>query len=507
MGPTDVSIRNLTCHTDNCIIQCNEEESCQKFQIHGANAQNINLQCDYPEIKELRPGSCWRANIFSQNASNVTVYCTNENCAESKFYINGSVHSQIVFNGDWAGKFAQIYASNIEKNLFVICNDSESCSDISIYCPLNSRSLCSIHCNGTKSCLNANIFGIDSNNFNHLSLDCNSSHSACTNLKFFCLDGTNNTLWFDLIDLEWRCVKESVCCPFKDSQKQHRLVCDDESDCVIDCNVQSCHWSIIDAVNAKSLNLFCRSEEHCIYTAVYCPNNNAAICNIECAGKQSCKFMNVSSLQLNSLNIACDSRSSCQQMTVNVKLNGNANIICRNEWSCANSKFLINGASDGRNKYLKLQCDGRYSCEGIQFYCPYRNEASCLLQCADDDGSCNGVHIIQSNRDYEFNYLQIQCPKQSKSMLKACNFMKISCGDASVKSTVLRFDDNKLPKCNNANCCPWKQEKNDKIIKVIKKKQQIDDDNSKYDTIIAIMCCLITMYLLTSICSMTNNLK
>ena len=292
--PTDITIRNLTCHSDNCIIQCNEEESCQKFQIHGSNAKNIHLECDYPEIKELRPGSCWRANIFSQSAKNINIYCTNENCAESRFHLNNSNHSIITFNGDWAGKFAQIYGSNIVNNLSVICNDTESCSDISIHCPVDSQ--CNIHCDGSKSCLNTHIFV---NDFNQLTLDCNASPTACTDLSIHCLDGSSNTFWFDIIDSKWRCVEASTCCPFEYTQNE--IVCNEASECIIDCNQQSCHWSIINATEAKSLSLLCGNEDSCKLSAVYCPSNGDADgCNIECNARESCKFMNVSSQQLGS---------------------------------------------------------------------------------------------------------------------------------------------------------------------------------------------------------------
>merc|ERR1711971_814874 len=232
----------------------------------------------------------------------------------------------------------------------------------------------------------------------------NASDTACTDLSIHCLaNGTSNSLWFDIIDRKWRCVEPSACCPFEYSQNV--ITCDEDSECVIDCAEESCHWSIINATHANSLMLRCGKDDECKLSKVHCPNDGS--CNVECSGKQSCKFMELKGERLSSLSIGCESRSSCQLMSVNASVEGgNVEILCRSEWACANSKFLIN-ASEGvdvgseEGKLLKIECQGRYSCEGVEVSCPYRNEHSCLLRCGDDDSSCGGVHVF-GVKGYEF---------------------------------------------------------------------------------------------------------
>eukprot|EP01084_Bolivina_argentea_P089210 161004_1 len=444
--PTDVITRNLTCHTDNCIIQCNEEESCQKFNMHGSNTNNINLTCDYPEQKELRPGSCWRSTLFTQNANNINIYCTNENCAEAKFYVNKSNYSNITFNGDWAGKAASIFGPKIQNNLTIICNDSLSCSDIQIHCPQSSQ--CNINCNGTKACYNSNIY-LGNNNLKYLNLNCNYSDTSCQDINIHCLDNTSNKLWFDTIDNIWKCFYKSNCCPFK---HEHTIIKCEHGKCVINCDeYNGCNWGVINAENAKSLTVICNKRDQCKLTTVYCPTGDNANCNIICNGKESCRFMNVSSPVLAKLDLQCNQRSSCQDMYVNITVNSDVSIECNDQWSCANARFYIKGVElNGIQNVVRYLCKGKYSCEGIDMYCAYGYNGSCLLRCSDHDSSCGGVHIFAAE-NYQNDYLQIECPVKSKSVLKPCNFMKVSCGN---QGTVLRCLNDKW-KCSNDKCCPW----------------------------------------------------
>eukprot|EP00483_Globobulimina_turgida_P011793 UN11815 len=183
-------------------------------------------------------------------------------------------------------------------------------------------------------------------------------------------------------------------------------------------------------------------------------------------------------------------------MAVNVTVNSNVNIGCDNQWACGNADFYIQKTEVSAG-VLDINCRDRYSCEGITVYCPYGTVNSCVLTCSDDGSSCGGVHIFQIAK-YEFDYLQIECPLKSKSVLKACNFIKVSCND---KVTVLRYLDDTW-KCSNDECCPWQP------TALSAQMVNVESNENKWtSTIVAMLCCLITMCLLTTLCNMTTNRK
>eukprot|EP01084_Bolivina_argentea_P296482 510639_1 len=224
---------------------------------------------------------------------------------------------------------ASIYAYSIG-SLTLDCVNTYSCRYMRLYC----GDTCTIRCMEDQSCLSADFFINDHDQFGdtYLNLTCNSSLS-CSNAEFQCTNGGRSQLLYDVAN--WRC-DGYACCPYRQGDR----ICAVGQPCKIDCGGESCLGYNIDASLATSLTLNCTGQYACQGTKIICPTvNNAGSCTIQCPDSYSCEYsyvMGGDGNQMNGLYLQCSGYYGCHQMYVeaNASTLETVNVNCTEQFAC-----------------------------------------------------------------------------------------------------------------------------------------------------------------------------
>eukprot|EP01084_Bolivina_argentea_P221136 374620_1 len=318
------------------IIHCTGRDSCQWAYFMVSNSRNVSLNCN-------NIYSCDHTTLHAIQSTNINVKCYHKS---SCTYI----------------LIDTIYATS----LVLICF---FCQQSQVYCPLEGA--CDILCleNNDRigSCEAMDIHIKNENS----TINLNCSITSCEDLLFHCVsenEYTSVTSPQGMITYE--CYGK--CCPPVDM-----ILCDAETDCVVDCTTQSCTAHFINASLVTSLVTVICSQDNCQETYILCPLNSEAECIIECVGESACKHIGIH---------AGDSRS------------------------------------------LELKCNGYRSCDQAHIYCPSSDHNVCSIQCSDDRFSCHTVTIYVDG-SFVSDYLNIDCPipRYINQTTAACDALGLDC--------------------------------------------------------------------------------
>eukprot|EP01084_Bolivina_argentea_P190995 328101_1 len=266
--------------------------------------------------------------------------------------------------------------------LDIYCEQSDSCQDMTIYCPFTSINACNIH---TDMDLETpmNIY-VPENNFMYGYLNIDSSnhfiiHSNCFNQHGIVI--SQNDIVYD--GTSYICQSDE-CCPWYYGQ----IWCSGSPYCSFFCvnSVDSkCSNMYIDGSSANNgLFLLCDTEiANCSNTRVTCPDNGA--CSIYCVGDRSCSDMSINyygrninatvaiycnndeacinmdiyAPYVNYINLVCDPKNNdynykgiCRNITINAENTNKLEIICRNNLACVGINVNANNA-----KFLSVSAD------------------------------------------------------------------------------------------------------------------------------------------------------
>eukprot|EP01084_Bolivina_argentea_P276101 471018_1 len=220
---------------------------------------------------------------------------------------------------------------NENEDCTVICDESYSCYNASIYCPTNYA--CSINC---------------------------------------LVDSTPSTY-------------DNIC-------NLAHFHCPDNGQCDIICNGQcesaTFYWPTTYPFNT-TYSLTCHGDSSCYNTLIEAPNNNDFTFN--CSGPDVCRSSNFICPQNHNCNILCNGDSSCYSSVIDWSYNSIQNtLLCNGDYSCRYLKPLI-----PLNAYplstVIVTCYGIRSCQGIVFPIPVHNEDYQLI--CDEDFKCAASYI------------------------------------------------------------------------------------------------------------------
>eukprot|EP01084_Bolivina_argentea_P018905 35168_1 len=213
-------------------------------------------------------------------------------------------------------------------------------------------------------------------------------------------------------------------------------VCDNNSNCTMDCRYTQCSSWFIDGRKANSLTVLCGTSTNiCKNTTILCSPQN----NIYCNTTNSCNNLTIhyDYQNINHLNIDCSSDYACRYIKIypyehisnNTLLvpvplpSSSANVTCYGIMSCNQGKFNLNYIDT-----INILCDSGhsssssiYSACGADIFYPSKNAIF-------DTSYSNNVYIICKSWDC---YSAIFNSSLSKYLSLTCNSY-VACGSTSV---------------------------------------------------------------------------
>ena len=208
-----------------------------------------------------------------------------------------------------------IYGHNAT-NLNVYCYEENSCNNVTIYCPINTNSICNITC---LSCSNSVIYYDGLGLFD---LDCD--FYACNNLE---------------------------------------INIGNQSDVDITClHAFSCNDVIINANNVNSIDMNCSSDAGLEFAYASCQDIDINIQNVSdygiltCLGEWSCSHLNINAMYANSFIANIDGGYTLYNSSINTEYAGNFELNCNSlSWGFACYKVTLIAPE---HSIPKIDCKG-----------------------------------------------------------------------------------------------------------------------------------------------------
>eukprot|EP01084_Bolivina_argentea_P041494 76586_1 len=419
------------------LIECKASESCQNAVINATGATSVVLDCQYDGGSTASTtGPCIRLKLYTYYSKSVEIDCNGwDTCHYASFYLKNSSNVSVNALTKYALDSADIYADSIETNLIVNCQLDYSCQYITVratsftmncigegscyssHVACVGDGLCNVKCSGLTSCVGVS-FSVN-NRFSNLNLDC--SGNTCSGSTTFCRD----TFLSSNLYSNGTCKGATYdCCPFIDGS----ITCPAESDCYIDCRIQSCVNHFIDATNTNSLTIDCVTtskiigrSDGCTSAVIQCPLTNNSSCIINCEEFGSCKHLYVqtgNSAYNNSIHhfeMNCEGDSSCNYVTIDLyaTIIDTFNILCIGSDSCSGNgqgvsmpvSVTSNNNINGKIGSFSLICDSTSSCVGFSVNTQYVVNNLTMI-C---NGDCSQINISAAID----NYALISCTNTS----------------------------------------------------------------------------------------------
>eukprot|EP01084_Bolivina_argentea_P203496 347560_1 len=398
----DTSNVSVSCYGSG-ILASKLHSSCDDFTIHIEDLSDIfHLECidDY---------SCYKLNIFANNA----------------YYLN------IYARGNYALSSSYIHAENSNK-LDLFCGSEESeygCYKLYVYNPAyrsHNDIATNVNCQG-HGC-NDNLYFFSEHGGFDLDIQlngCGECHdvSSCINdWNLYC--GVDNLLYDSLngdtcntTNCNCNFALNTIKSNFEDNYYDCDIfttdyICKSGEDCVISCmeqwpNSNGCYDKIINGANATSLTVICDSiSDAPIYGAcesshIYCPSLSNAECNVQCMNKDACYDTEISTTKTNNFNLTCIDTYSCSHTNVYGEYNVNIAMFCIATDSC----FDINvTATEANNIYIWCEGDKLHSAYSAcnNFYIWGENVLNDIKLVCNGDSSCYDVDIYANNANNVF---------------------------------------------------------------------------------------------------------
>eukprot|EP01083_Nonionella_stella_P014528 40797_1 len=453
---------SIACSASYCHIVCDEVDACSHLTVYAsASWSTLAVQC-------LDSLSCNSAVIYANTTNSVKLTC--DNGALPWPYYNGACHwlqlyarnvknsVDIACIGPYACRDASFDASLIGTSLSVTCDGKKGCYDTDIYCPQDVP--CNIDCGVTDpsySCYRPKLH-IASRRDNTLNLEtlCSAGPNECFGVSVVCED-TDLKSYLAFSDSKWGC-KNGGCCPYE----RFSIVCSAGVPCQIDCDSQTCFYTLINATEATSLTLDCGTiTKGCQDAIILCPTGANTSCNIRCPSSYSCQYAHVQTgtNKMRHLGLSCgtdnqayqgpgmmdDGSYACQYMQLQV----NSAEVTKVDLNCSTSHscYGLNTVSSGESSitYLDIDCTEENACYLANISATIASNA--LIGCVNPSissshtsGACYsaGFHIYGDNRTNEISFL---------------------CGAYDCYEAILNASDFDWVdiRCNNSYAC-WKSE-------------------------------------------------
>eukprot|EP01084_Bolivina_argentea_P110005 196493_1 len=361
-------------------ITCINPASCQYANFNVYNTATFNLLCTSPSYTRQSNGTCRYANIFADRTENINIYCSRIDC-----------------------EYMGIHAENVTNSLNVNCNGSYTvaCQGTDIYCPIHAQ--CNIIC---EKC---NAVDMYVRNADYLYLYCYDI-KICGNMKIYC--GESVTHIYPSLGCS-----NDACCP--SNFYSNEISCS-TSDCTIDCVTKDCRSIILNGSLASSLTVNCNSSNTgCELAHIYCPTLNNGTCTINCFGNKGCYRAFVHGSYAKIFNVQCNGKDSCRYGNMLAMDTSGFNLICNNTGSCISADI----------------------------YCPLQDE--CNITCSGY--TCNSINIHIKNKQPDFT-LHLN----TTGITPGNTYATFYCDNVSPQTyTLLFFADNlESYGCGDDLCCP-----------------------------------------------------
>lgn len=275
------------------------------------------------------------------NVNSINILCDGYyDCHSATFYLGSAQTVNIIFNGlsnyidayppKIAGGNYRIYAQNVTDYVNITCIGYDSCDVNYVWCPYSEDTNCRIYCYGEGSCPRSKYHIVNSD-YNGLEIDCILPSELVSSDN--CFRWQIGQPWGSDSDIE--CIEEglstdivynkyqnkevscdsSTCCPFPFDE----IKCT-ESECIIDCTIQSCDGHIINSYNedlqfqASSLKIICSPNNvnsTCNGLTILCPDGE---CILYCNIKSGCQDIIIREGTDSQIRLSCDQRFGCENI-------------------------------------------------------------------------------------------------------------------------------------------------------------------------------------------------
>eukprot|EP01083_Nonionella_stella_P016420 45836_1 len=401
--PSYFSCSHINIHSspsDLFTMDCTQDRACAGVDLNLTYTTSINITCSYVTTSTATTYSpCSQAQFHMEYASNVDIFCAKASCYFTDFFLNYTNTANIVANGRYAVKYAEIYGQYMPSDgggLTVECQDAYPCPETKVYCPVGETSSCTIDCPDPSSCYNLYAF-INNGMYSGLTLNCNNAYAdACTSMDIMC----NNTIppgssatqaqyrtvmTYNVERVsEWFCGTWDIygpysCCPFTTDpiiDCASNGYTDSNGDCSIDCASIDCALRVIDGSNANSLSIDCNKVggDGCKGSKVQCPSADGSSCDLICDEPNACKsiVIQVSAAAMSSVHMHCASNYSCSETSIVFDTSSNndmpltsvaeIDLTCIGYKSCKDNVFYFKPYEIEMIETFRMNCIGEESC-------------------------------------------------------------------------------------------------------------------------------------------------
>eukprot|EP01083_Nonionella_stella_P082788 228646_1 len=367
--------------------------ACDDFAIHAELvSQNVYLWC-------LGDYSCYKMNLFADNANGVHAYARGR-YALSSSYVHAKYASALdVFCGSELSEygcyklyvFNPNYASHDDIRTRIRCQ-GHGCYDELYFLSTNGGFDVDIELNGCYECDDP------SSCINQLSFYCGDELSLHDMLRGDECNSTDCHCDYALNSIKSNWVDNYAQCEIFGTD----YVCEDGKECVIDCmeewpNSNGCYDKVISAENASSLTMICDSISNlplygaCESSHIYCPMGHDAPCEIQCMNRDACYDLEITGARLN---LTCiDSDSCCHTNVYGASNGGEMNVTCIATDACLDINVTANNADT-----VRIWCEGDTmhssyaACSQFNVYSS--SSANDILLTCEGDSSCHDVDIF-----------------------------------------------------------------------------------------------------------------
>eukprot|EP01084_Bolivina_argentea_P296190 510078_1 len=426
---------NYECNI-NCISFIDDDYPCYNTEIYGGRENNkLNLICRGTDYPNSGIGVNWNCNglkLYASHIYSANIYCSGyATCRNTWFDFNNVNNAFIYFNG--TGDYGYIYAENAT-SLTVTCDGgyftrygSMACGFGSYKLRLYTPSNTTLNCMG-KGCSSLEIRSINGTKDMNVSITpfnkCLSPEGCIGIWNLYCDEYSRQTVF----DYTTTSIFTGSVCNFDEcgcfslairvqnawtkgivsmniSNNIADVICNENEDCIVDCDNVDCDDKIIDGRKALSLTISCchiSPYKTCSRTVMHCPERNNSICNLDIGeygtympatliGNEN-NIINIEIIDAKGLevigynsikvNLECLEHYACPFAEIFVTEANDVNILCssptttNNDGACENMKVYAANV----NK-LFLHCKD-YGCNSLKVYANYTLE----LYVFGDDG-------------------------------------------------------------------------------------------------------------------------
>ena len=238
-------------------------------------------------------------------------------------------------------------------------------------------------------------------------------------------------------------------------QSTTSIICAPGQDCHIDCDLNDCMNTIINASLSSYLFIECQStspEEDslggCQSSTIYCPSATGSQCTIHCIDYHACYSANIYSSANTNLNIQClEQEGSCLNTDIQLDHTSNFSLSCYGSGeleSAACQHVNIDGKTIQHNVHLNCQDD--LACDNIDFQARHAANVNIF---ARGNQALSSSYIYASKADtfnifcgseeneYACDDLQIYAPSNSRYPQT-----QLICEGMGCKKSLFLYSDN-----------------------------------------------------------------